>query len=107
MKKRNRRFFPDSESLRELKADRPGLRFVLAGCMAKAWGKKLIKRIPYLDLVIGPGMLDRIPEYLKFQGRHYPVVDVTDPDAVFSSASRTCRQSTAAQRMGYDHGGMR
>lgn len=70
--------------LKEQKSIRSGVRFVLAGCMAKAWGRKLLRRVPYLDLVVGPGMLGKIPEYLRMPLRHYPIVDVNDPDAVFT-----------------------
>ncbi|MCD4653194.1 tRNA (N6-isopentenyl adenosine(37)-C2)-methylthiotransferase MiaB, partial [bacterium] len=71
--------------LKELRTQRRDVKFVLVGCMARAWGRKLLKRIPYLDLVVGPGMLHRIPQYLEqLQERRVPIVDVSDPEDVFS-----------------------
>ncbi|HPQ40160.1 MAG TPA: tRNA (N6-isopentenyl adenosine(37)-C2)-methylthiotransferase MiaB [bacterium] len=71
--------------LREIKSQRRRTLFVIAGCMARAWGRSLLKRVPYLDLVVGPGMLDRIPDYLEqLSRRHRPIVDVRDPLTVFS-----------------------
>lgn len=71
--------------LRELRSINRDVKFVLTGCMARAWGKKLIKRVPYLDLVTGPGVFHRIPEYLsQLENRKVPIVDVRDADSVFS-----------------------
>ncbi|MBN1879894.1 tRNA (N6-isopentenyl adenosine(37)-C2)-methylthiotransferase MiaB [bacterium] len=72
--------------LKDQKVERPHVRFILAGCMAKAWGIKLLRRLPYLDLIIGPGMLAKIPEYLQYPSRRYPVVDTNEPESVFSLA---------------------
>lgn len=69
--------------LKQVKSDRPGVRFVLAGCMAKAWGRNLFKRIPTLDIAVGPGRLDRIPEYLRMPEWRYPIVDIDESGEVF------------------------
>lgn len=71
--------------LRELKSRRRRILFVIAGCMARAWGRTLLKRVPYIDLVVGPGMLDKVPGYLEqLANRHRPIVDIRDPETVFS-----------------------
>ena len=49
--------------LKQAKDSRPEVKLVLVGCMARAWGKKLFKRIPYLDVAVGPGRLHRLPEF--------------------------------------------
>ncbi|MBN1297612.1 tRNA (N6-isopentenyl adenosine(37)-C2)-methylthiotransferase MiaB [bacterium] len=70
--------------LRELRNGRSPVRFVIAGCMARAWGRKLLKRLPFVDLVVGPGMLSQIPTYLrKLDGGSRPIVDIRDPESVF------------------------
>jgi tRNA-2-methylthio-N6-dimethylallyladenosine synthase len=44
---------------RGLKQQRPDLVVAVAGCVAQQEGEKLLRRVPHLDLVIGP---DNIPE---------------------------------------------
>lgn len=70
--------------LKEVKNSRPDTCFVLAGCMARAWGKTVLKRMPFIDLVVGPGMLHKIPEYLEFPRPSHPVVQIDSSDTVFS-----------------------
>jgi tRNA-2-methylthio-N6-dimethylallyladenosine synthase len=69
--------------LKQLKHENPGVRFVLAGCMAKAWGRNLFKRIPTLDIAVGPGRLNRIPEYLRMPEWKYPLIDIDESSEVF------------------------
>ncbi|MBW2454223.1 MAG: tRNA (N6-isopentenyl adenosine(37)-C2)-methylthiotransferase MiaB [Deltaproteobacteria bacterium] len=45
-----------------LKRRRPDLMVVVAGCMARQHGKKLIQSMPELDLVIGPDNIVELPE---------------------------------------------
>jgi tRNA-2-methylthio-N6-dimethylallyladenosine synthase len=45
-----------------VKARRPGLLIGVAGCVAQQEGEKLAKRMPALDLVVGPDNLAEIPE---------------------------------------------
>ncbi len=49
---------------RALKEERPGLIIALAGCVAQQQGENLLKRIPYLDLVIGTASIHRIGELI-------------------------------------------
>lgn len=42
-----------------LKRDRPELAIVVAGCVAQQEGKKLLERLPQIDIIVGP---DNIPE---------------------------------------------
>jgi tRNA-2-methylthio-N6-dimethylallyladenosine synthase len=44
---------------RGLKRERPDLLIAVAGCVAQQEGERLLRRVPHLDLVIGP---DNIPE---------------------------------------------
>lgn len=46
-------------TLRPLKAERPGMVLAVAGCVAQQEGEALLKRVPFVDLLIGP---DNIPE---------------------------------------------
>lgn len=48
--------------LSQLKLQKPTLTLIVAGCMAQAWGKKILDRAPYVDLIVGPGSFSRIVE---------------------------------------------
>ncbi len=71
--------------LRLMKLANPHLKFVLAGCMAKAWGNKLFGQVPYLDVVVGPGAFTRVPELLEeaFTTGNQ-LLDVSERDDVFT-----------------------
>jgi len=71
--------------LRELKAERKNagqdFKIVVAGCVAQAEGKQILRREPAVDLVIGPQSSQNLPELLarKSRSRHvdteFPVDD--------------------------------
>ncbi len=72
--------------LSHLKQKRPDLKLVIAGCMAQAWGSRILERAPYVDVIVGPGSLFRIPEILReMHGEEatdpQPVVEVVEPSA--------------------------
>ncbi|MHB9025393.1 MAG: tRNA (N6-isopentenyl adenosine(37)-C2)-methylthiotransferase MiaB [Armatimonadota bacterium] len=50
--------------LRAFKEARPGMRLGVCGCMAQKEGKEILRRAPFVDLVIGPRRLARLPELL-------------------------------------------
>ena len=45
-------------SLKHLKRKRPDLILGVTGCVAQQEGAKLLKQVPYLDLVIGPRAIE-------------------------------------------------
>jgi tRNA-2-methylthio-N6-dimethylallyladenosine synthase len=47
--------------LRPLKEQRPGLLIGVLGCMAQKDRQEILRRAPHVDLVVGPGRLDRLP----------------------------------------------
>lgn len=49
----------------ELKADIPGRRLVVAGCMAQRYGAELAKELPEVDIFVGTGNFLEIPELLR------------------------------------------
>jgi tRNA-2-methylthio-N6-dimethylallyladenosine synthase len=70
--------------LKPLKQAKPGLTLVVAGCMAQQEGEALLKRIPYVDVLIGPdniadlpGLIDDSQQSGRSQGR--AVFDLEDP----------------------------
>ncbi len=48
--------------LKGLKADNPDLKIGVAGCVAQAEGKEIMRRQPLVDLVVGPQSYHRLPE---------------------------------------------
>ncbi len=92
---------------RLLKADRPSLRLVVAGCYAVQQGRDLLARHPFVDAVIGPDAVGRIGDVLRRAalGR---VVDVRFDDQAEFVAEPVRRDAgvkafVAIQR-GCDHG---
>ncbi|MCJ7630138.1 MAG: MiaB/RimO family radical SAM methylthiotransferase [Longimicrobiales bacterium] len=51
--------------LNGLKETNPGLLLGVTGCMAQRMGEKLLKKAPYLDLVMGPDGYRGLPEALQ------------------------------------------
>jgi tRNA-2-methylthio-N6-dimethylallyladenosine synthase len=51
--------------VRKLKQDKPSLSIGVLGCMAQKDQNLVLKRAPYVDVVIGPGQIGRVGELLK------------------------------------------
>jgi len=51
--------------LKQLKLKNPGKIIGVMGCMAQKDQKAIFERVPYVDLVVGPGQLQQIPSLLK------------------------------------------
>ncbi|MFQ5465070.1 MAG: tRNA (N6-isopentenyl adenosine(37)-C2)-methylthiotransferase MiaB [Thermodesulfobacteriota bacterium] len=43
----------------------PGVILAVGGCVAQQEGERLLRRVPYLDLVFGPHNIHRLPELLR------------------------------------------
>ena len=79
--KAQEKVFSDLGRLRLLKAERPGMRIGVAGCVASQEGAAIIERVPFVDIVFGPQTLHRLPELLaarEHSGRAQ--VDVSFPE---------------------------
>ncbi len=48
--------------MRRLKADRAGMIVAVAGCVAQAEGTEILRRAPFVDIVLGPQTYHRLPE---------------------------------------------
>ncbi|WP_018913892.1 tRNA (N6-isopentenyl adenosine(37)-C2)-methylthiotransferase MiaB [Thiomonas sp. FB-6] len=79
--KAQEKVFSDLGRLRLLKAERPGLRIGVAGCVASQEGAAIVERVPFVDLVFGPQTLHRLPELLEARERTGRAqVDVSFPE---------------------------
>lgn len=63
--KAERRALGRLSDLSRYKSENPQLTLVVAGCMAQRMGEELIKKIPHLDLILGPDQIFQLPQYLQ------------------------------------------
>jgi len=50
--------------IKDIKARKPGVSIGVLGCMAQKDQKRILRRAPHVDLVVGPGQLGKVPEML-------------------------------------------
>lgn len=86
--------------LKAAKAERPGLVVGVLGCMAERDGSALMKRMPVVDVMCGPGELDKLPTLLDnaVRTRESLIADasVDEPDEV--SAWQSALQGSTSRR---------
>ncbi len=62
--------FSELGRLRPLKAERPGgMIIAVAGCVAQAEGEEILRRAPFVDIVLGPQTYHRLPEMVAKASR--------------------------------------
>jgi tRNA-2-methylthio-N6-dimethylallyladenosine synthase len=66
--------------LRPLKAEKPGLKIGVAGCVAQAEGAEILRRQPAVDLVVGPQSYHRLPELVRAAGLGQAALDTDFPE---------------------------
>ena len=71
--------------LAPLKAARPELVIAVAGCVAQQEGERLLKRVSYIDLVIGPDNIPELPKLVEEQLAGAPPRSRTEFDLVETS----------------------
>ena len=59
--KASEKLFSDLGRLRPLKTGKPGMKIAVAGCVAQAEGAEIMRRMPHVDLVVGPQSYHRLP----------------------------------------------
>jgi tRNA-2-methylthio-N6-dimethylallyladenosine synthase len=74
--KAGEKVYSDLGRLRPLKAANPDLKIGVAGCVAQAEGAEILRRMPLVDLVVGPQSYHRLPEMLRAKGQ---VIDTEFP----------------------------
>jgi tRNA-2-methylthio-N6-dimethylallyladenosine synthase len=62
--------------LRKLKKERPDLRIGVGGCVAQLEGAEVLRRAPYVDVLVGTQTLERVPELLALAEDRGPQVDL-------------------------------
>jgi tRNA-2-methylthio-N6-dimethylallyladenosine synthase len=91
--KAEQKLFSRLGTLQALKANNPRVRLGVAGCLAQREGESLLKRFPYLDLVVGNGEhLAEIPQLLSIRpGR--AAVAASEPVGLFPEDVEVHRDS--------------
>lgn len=51
--------------IKRIKEERPGVSIGVLGCMAQKDQAQILKRAPHVDIVVGPGQLERVPELIQ------------------------------------------
>ncbi|MDB6176536.1 tRNA (N6-isopentenyl adenosine(37)-C2)-methylthiotransferase MiaB [Paracoccus sp. Z330] len=59
------KLYSDLGRLKPLKAERPDLKIGVAGCVAQAEGEEIVRRMPVVDLVVGPQTYHRLPAMVR------------------------------------------
>jgi len=69
--------------LRRMKQENPNLIIGVAGCVAQQEGKRILKRMPHVDMVFGTHALFRLPGLIsKVKGQRERVCDTTFSDTL-------------------------
>ena len=71
--------YSDLGRLKPLKAAKPGLKIGVAGCVAQAEGEEILRRMPLVDLVVGPQAYHRLPQMMEKLGEGQRAVDTDFP----------------------------
>ncbi|WP_189410263.1 tRNA (N6-isopentenyl adenosine(37)-C2)-methylthiotransferase MiaB [Neogemmobacter tilapiae] len=66
--KASEKLYSDLGRLKPLKAARPDLKVGVAGCVAQAEGDEIIRRMPLVDIVVGPQAYHRLPQLVRQGG---------------------------------------
>jgi tRNA-2-methylthio-N6-dimethylallyladenosine synthase len=74
------------------KHQNPSLTLVVSGCVAQQEGQKILRRVPELDLVMGPQHANRLEDLLQqvFDGNQ---VVATEPIHIVEDITKPCRES--------------
>ncbi len=63
--KAEQKFFSELGRFKALKKKRPDLRIAVAGCIAQQQGRKIFRRAPHVDFVLGPQNIHRLQDVLQ------------------------------------------
>ncbi len=102
--KAEHKLFSRLGTLQALKAENPGLRLGIAGCLAQREGAALLRRFPYVDLVVGNGEhLAEIPQLLASPPGQ-PAVAANEPVGLFPEDAEVHRDSRVRAWVGIMEG---
>ncbi|NKX43223.1 tRNA (N6-isopentenyl adenosine(37)-C2)-methylthiotransferase MiaB [Roseicyclus persicicus] len=74
------KLYSDLGRLRPLREARPDLKIGVAGCVAQAEGEEIMRRMPIVDLVVGPQTYHRLPKMMEAVARGEKALDTDFPE---------------------------
>jgi len=77
--KASEKLYSDLGRLKPLKLDRPDLKIGVAGCVAQAEGAEILRRMPLVDMVVGPQSYHRLPAMARAAEAGEKTVDTEFP----------------------------
>ncbi len=77
--KASEKLYSDLGRLKPLKAAKPGMKIGVAGCVAQAEGDEIMRRMPLVDLVVGPQSYHRLPGMMGELAKGNRAVDTEFP----------------------------
>ncbi|WP_434614498.1 tRNA (N6-isopentenyl adenosine(37)-C2)-methylthiotransferase MiaB [Tabrizicola sp. M-4] len=77
--KASEKLYSDLGRLRPLKQANPDLKIGVAGCVAQAEGEEILRRMPLVDLVVGPQSYHRLPGMMQAVALGQKAVDTDFP----------------------------
>jgi len=87
--------------IKKRKAEEPGLVVGVLGCMAERDGEAMIERMPVVDVLCGPGELDKLPELIDNAVRTRASLAGADPSRIARrSANQVALQGDTSRRSG-------
>ena len=93
--KASEKLFSDLGRLRPLRAARPDMKIGVTGCVAQAEGDEIMRRMPLVDLVVGPQAYHRLPQMVRGQGKAVDT-DFPSEDKFSLLPARTGRRGPTA-----------
>lgn len=77
--KASEKLYSDLGRLRALKTEKPGMKIGVAGCVAQAEGEEILRRMPLVDIVVGPQSYHRLPALSRAADQGLRPVDTDFP----------------------------
>jgi tRNA-2-methylthio-N6-dimethylallyladenosine synthase len=74
------KLYSDLGRLKPLHEEKPDLKIGVAGCVAQAEGAEIMRRMPIVDLVVGPQTYHRLPAMMEALGRGERALDTEFPE---------------------------
>jgi tRNA-2-methylthio-N6-dimethylallyladenosine synthase len=63
--KAEQKFYSELGKLRKLKEQNPSLKIAVSGCIAQQEGKSILKRAPYVDVLLGNQNIEKLPSLIN------------------------------------------
>jgi tRNA-2-methylthio-N6-dimethylallyladenosine synthase len=74
------KLYSDLGRLKPLHEEKPDLKIGVAGCVAQAEGEEIMRRMPIVDLVVGPQTYHRLPKMMEALDRGERALDTDFPE---------------------------